>query len=144
VRRGLREQIPEASIGISRASSKEVPRRGERCAEYRRRVALGKNGQKARMVSPQERGRNLPDRDEEHRVAGLTRNTDCGAQCTTTISSSEKAFEGCESTSASIDFEMTMREDSLVTASAGSATWNWNGTGSSALKTKRHVRASRR
>jgi hypothetical protein len=28
---------------------------------------------------------------------------------------------------------MTIREDSLVTASAGSATWNWKGTGSSAF-----------
>ena len=32
-----------------------------------------------------------------------------------------------------MDFEMTIREDSLVTTSAGSATWNWKGTGSSAL-----------
>jgi hypothetical protein len=76
-----------------------------------------------------------PDKEEEHRVAGLTRNTDWGEQWTTRISSGENACEECESTSASIDFEMTIREDSLVTTSAGSATWNWKGTGSSALGT---------
>ena len=75
----------------------------------------------------------LPDKEDEHRVAGLTRNTDCGEQWITRISSGENAWEGCERTSASIDFDMTSRVDSFVTASAGRAMWNWKGTGSSVL-----------
>ena len=34
MRRRFREQIPQACTGISRARGKEVPRWGERCAEY--------------------------------------------------------------------------------------------------------------
>lgn len=36
VRRRFRKQIPQARAGISRARGEEVPRWGERCAEYGR------------------------------------------------------------------------------------------------------------
>lgn len=49
-----------------------------------------------------------PESVDEHRVAGLTRNTDCGEQCTMNTSSSVKACVGWDNTSASIDFEMTI------------------------------------
>jgi hypothetical protein len=65
----------------------------------------------------------LPESVEEHLVAGRTLNTDCGEQCTTNISSVEKASDECESTSASIDFEMTILVGApVVFASSGSET----------------------
>lgn len=52
--------------------------------------------------------KDAPERVEEHLVAGRTRNTACGAQRTTSMSSGVKAFEGCESTSSSIDFAIAI------------------------------------
>jgi hypothetical protein len=73
-----------------------------------------------------------PESVEEHLVAGRTLNTDCGEQCTTKMSSGENAWDGCESTSASIDFEMTILAWNCdVFLSSGRETWKANGTGSS-------------
>lgn len=72
---------------------------------------------------------------DEHRVAGRTLNTDWGEQCTTKISSSVNAWVGWESTSASMDLDMTIRVLAPgVAASSGSDIWNEKGTGSSSYE----------
>lgn len=81
---------------------------------------------------------NIPDNVEEHRVAGLTRNTDCGEQRTTNTSSSVKAWVERESTSASMDFEITILVGApREAASTGNVIWNENGTGSSSYQYKK-------
>ena len=98
VRRRFREQIPQARGRIPRARSEEVPRRGEGRAEDTRRVtwvvgvSRGHAGDAPRCVRAgtttakddgviKKKKKHLPpDKDEEHRVAGLTRNTDWGEQ----------------------------------------------------------------
>lgn len=87
------------------------------------------------VIGGQTSGIYLPESVEEHRVAGRTLNTDWGEQYTTKMSSSVNASAGWESTSASIDLEMTIRVGAPgVVASAGRATWNENGTGSSSFE----------
>jgi hypothetical protein len=48
-------------------------------------------GNRPRGARAGEEATTLPDKEEEHRVAGLTRNTDWGEHWTTRISSGENA-----------------------------------------------------
>lgn len=80
----------------------------------------------------------VPGSVDEHLVAGLTLNTAWGEQWIIKTSSGVKASDGCRRTSSSIDFDIT----SLVgapasTASAGSAMWKENGTGSSSYESSK-------
>jgi len=75
-----------------------------------------------------------PDSVEEHLVAGRTRKTLCGEQCTTIVSSGVNFPEGWFSTSASMDLVTTIREGLIwpvFTSSSGRATWKEKGTGPS-------------
>lgn len=81
-------------------------------------------------------GEVCPESVDEHRVAGRTLKTACGEQWITKTSSDVKACEGCERTSSSMDFAIAIRVGAPgVVASAGSAMWNANGTGSSSYYT---------
>lgn len=74
----------------------------------------------------------IPDRVEEHLVAGRTLKTACGEQWTTKTSSGVNAWEECDRTSSSIDFDTTILVGFPVDSiSGGKVTWKENGTGSS-------------
>jgi len=74
-----------------------------------------------------------PESVEEHLVAGRTRKTLCGEQCTTIVSSGVNFPEGWFSTSASMDLVTTIREGLTWPdfTSSGRATWKEKGTGPS-------------
>ena len=84
----------------------------------------------------QRMGELCPVSVDEHLVAGRTLKTACGAQWITKTSSGVNAWEECERTSSSMEFEIAIRVGAPgVVASAGKGMWNANGTGSSSCCT---------